>query len=227
MAAKYRIAAVRRRPPPRRDGGLSPFAAVRRRSPPRREPPGAAARPVAMQPRRHAHGLVLAGCLAAVAVLAGACAQAASTPVAVSSPVVVASPAPIASPTPEPAGTLLTVGTRGGLCADGPCGSTIVVERDGRIREAAKPPNEIGLVSAAALAALEDAIAKTDFAELKSHPFTGTCPVAFDGQEIVYEFAAPDGVERIASCEVEIDAASPLFRAVSAALGPRVPFPVP
>jgi hypothetical protein len=42
--------------------------------------------------------------------------------------------------------------------------------------------------------------------------------VNFDGQEVIYEFGAPRGVERIASCETEIDAGHPLFRAVELAL---------
>jgi hypothetical protein len=42
--------------------------------------------------------------------------------------------------------------------------------------------------------------------------------VAFDGQETIYTFATASGVERIASCEVEVDPSDPLFVAVSAAL---------
>ena len=106
-------------------------------------------------------------------------------------------------PSPTPTGVLLTVETRGGLCADGPCGSTLFVERDGRVHEAAKPPNDVGVVPPTELAALGDAIRTTDFAQLRSHPFTGTCPTAYDGQELVFEFGAPAGIERIATCETE------------------------
>lgn len=49
-------------------------------------------------------------------------------------------------PLPVATGTLLTVETRGGLCVDGPCGTTIVIERNGRVHQAAKPPNYIGIV---------------------------------------------------------------------------------
>jgi hypothetical protein len=41
----------------------------------------------------------------------------------------------------------------------------------------------------------------------------------------VFEFGAPAGVERIATCEVEVDFSSPLFAAVATALGPFVPLP--
>ncbi len=124
-----------------------------------------------------------------------------------------------------PAATLLTVESRGGECLDGPCGSTIVVDTDGTVRSAAKPPNVLGTIPRAQLAALESAIKVTDFALLKARPFVGECPTAFDGQEFIFEFAAPGGVERIATCEVDVDYGLPLFVAVSTALGPFVPLP--
>jgi hypothetical protein len=124
-----------------------------------------------------------------------------------------------------PTGPLVTVETRGGECASAPCGMTVIVERDGRVHLAAKPPNDLGTVPPVALAALDAAIRTTDYASLKRHPFTGQCPTAFDGQEYVFEFGAPGGVQHIASCEVAIDFGSPLFVAVSTALGPFVPLP--
>ena len=122
-------------------------------------------------------------------------------------------------------GPLLTVETRGGECANAPCGSTVIVERDGSVHAAAKPPNALGTIPADQLTALASAIKVTDFALLKSHAFTGECPTAFDGQEFIFEFGAPGGTQRIATCEVDVDYGSPLFVAVSAALGPFVPLP--
>ena len=122
-------------------------------------------------------------------------------------------------------GPLLIVETRGGECFDGPCGSTIVIERDGSVHSAEKPPNDLGTVPPERLAALESAIKLTDFALLKSRPFTGECPTAFDGQEFIFEFGAPGGVERIATCEVGVDYASPLFVAVAAAIEPFMALP--
>jgi hypothetical protein len=133
----------------------------------------------------------------------------------------------IPTPLATVAGALVTVEIRGGLCVDGPCGTTVVIERNGRVHQAAKPPNDLGNVTPAALAALNAAIRTTDFAALKSHPFTGECPTAYDGQEIVFEFGAPGGVERIATCEVDVDFGLPLFVAVTTALGPFVPLPTP
>lgn len=130
-------------------------------------------------------------------------------------------------PTASTAGPLLIVETRGGLCADGPCGRTVIVDRDGLVHEATTPPRELGFVDSAGLAALDSAIRTTDFTALRSRPFTGTCPVAFDGQELVFEFGAPQGIERIASCQVEIDYGSPLFQAAANAIAPFIALPGP
>jgi hypothetical protein len=128
------------------------------------------------------------------------------------------SPAAVASLLPPTTLPLVTVTTRGGECPDGPCGSTLVVERDGRLHQTDPEDVVVGQVSADALAALDAAIRTTDFDMLRSRPFTGQCPVTYDGQESIYEFGGPNGVERIASCETEIDPDGPLFVAVDAAL---------
>jgi hypothetical protein len=122
-------------------------------------------------------------------------------------------------------GPLVTVEMRGGLCPAGACDSSVILERDGRVHAAAKPPNDLGQVDGQAMAALTAAIQATDFAALKSHPFTGECPIAFDGQELIFEFSVGTGTQRIASCEVDIDWGNPLFVAVGVALGQWVPLP--
>ena len=127
-------------------------------------------------------------------------------------------PAAVASLLPATAGPLVTVTSRGGECPDGPCGSTLVIDRDGRLRQTGPEDVVLGQVPPELLAALDEAIKTTDFAAIRARPFTGECPVNFDGQERIYEFGAPRGVERVASCETEIDADHPLFAAVEAAL---------
>src|SRR3989304_5626901 len=99
-----------------------------------------------MQTARRARLIILAAPLLAVALSASAC----TSGISVSLPVA--------------AGALVTVETRGGLCADGPCGTTIVIERDGRVPEAAKPPNDLGTVPPAGLAAPGAAVRPTDLA---------------------------------------------------------------
>jgi hypothetical protein len=126
----------------------------------------------------------------------------------------------------QPAGPLLTVEMRGGLCPAGACDSSVILERDGRVRAAAKPPNDLGQVNRQAMATLTAAMQATDWTALKSHPFTGLCPVAFDGQELIFEFSVGSGTQRVASCEVAIDWGNPLFVAVGVALGQWVPLPL-
>lgn len=128
------------------------------------------------------------------------------------------SPSAVASLVPASTLPLVTVTTRGGECPDGACGSTHVIERDGRLRQAAPEELTLGQVTPEALAALDGAIKTADFAAIRSRPFTGECPVNFDGQEVIYEFGAPGGTERLASCETEIDPNHPLFKAVELAL---------
>src|SRR5215213_4658802 len=102
-------------------------------------------------------------------------------------------------------GPLVTVEMRGGICPQGACDNSVFLDRDGRVHSAAKPPNDLGVVTAANMDALNAAIAATDFGTLKSKPFTGECPIAFDGQELIFEFATLSGTQRLASCEVDSD----------------------
>jgi len=123
------------------------------------------------------------------------------------------------------AGPLMSVELRGGECFAARCGMTVTLERDGRVHGATKPPNDLGTVPVGQVRMLDRLIGATDFAIVRSRPFVGDCPTAFDGQEIVFKFSTPAGVQRIASCEFVIDYGSPLFVAVSTALGPFVPLP--
>src|SRR2546425_522680 len=108
-------------------------------------------------------------------------------------------------------GPLVTVTIHGGECASVPCDRSVILDADGRVHAAAKPPNDLGVVPGNVLATLRAAIAGTDLAALRSHPFTGQCPVAVDGQELIFEFAVGGATQRIASCDVQIDWGSPLF----------------
>lgn len=124
----------------------------------------------------------------------------------------------VASLIPKPSGPLVTITSRGGECMDGPCGSVVVIERDGTVRSDDPAAAPLGIMPAETLTALDAAIKTTDFEVIRAVPFDGECPVNYDGQEFIYEFGAPGGVERIASCETAIDDAHPVFAATSAAL---------
>jgi len=115
-------------------------------------------------------------------------------------------------------GPLVTVTVRGGECPEGPCGGTTVIERDGRVHQTAPVAGELGGLSDDLFTALDTAVKTTDFDVVRARPFTGECPVNFDGQETIYDFGTPGGRERIATCETEIDPNHPLFLAVTAAL---------
>jgi hypothetical protein len=124
----------------------------------------------------------------------------------------------VASLAPVAAGPLVTVTVRGGECPEGACGGTTVIERDGRVHQTAPAAAELGQVPPDVLTALDAAIKTTDFDVIRARPFTGECPVNFDGQEQIFEFGAPGGVERIATCETEVDMEHPLFLATTVAL---------
>jgi hypothetical protein len=121
------------------------------------------------------------------------------------------------------AGPLVTITVRGGECVNGPCGGTTIIQRDGRIHETEPTAAELGQVPDDVLTALDAAVKTTDFDVIRGRQFTGECPVAFDGQEYIYEFGAPGGTERIATCETEIDPKHPLFVAITAALAAAQP----
>jgi hypothetical protein len=129
-------------------------------------------------------------------------------------------------PDPLAPAALLTVEMRGGMCPEGECRSTVRLLGDGRVETTAKPPTVLGVASVDQVTALQAAIAAADFADLTSRPFTGECPVNFDGQELIFTFSTATGQERLASCEVEIDYGHPLFVAVGVAMGPFVPLPL-
>jgi hypothetical protein len=112
---------------------------------------------------------------------------------------------------------LLTIHYTGGMCPNGACDTLLTVNRDGTYaRTSAQTPPKRGTVSQAQLDALTAEMARADFAQVKSVKFTGTCPIAYDGQELTYTFYTVNGPEEIASCKVQIDERSPLFVAVQA-----------
>jgi hypothetical protein len=161
-----------------------------------------------------------------VVVAAAACSTA---PLQSPSPTPSSSMPPSAEPTPsaepslsaEPSAEsdpLVVISLRGGECPEGLCQSTTVIERSGRVHRTAPEPTELGTARPDILEVLRLAMDGADFEAIRSVPFTGECPVNFDGQEAIFEFHTGDGIERIASCETEIDPTDPLFAALEALL---------
>jgi len=110
---------------------------------------------------------------------------------------------------------LVTIETRGGLCPEGECRGTTVIEADGDVILV----GDDGRIAEDLMTPLRTAIAATDFVALRAVPFDGTCPTAWDGVETVYTFRTPHGDEQVASCEVAIDPDQLLFRVLEAAIG--------
>jgi hypothetical protein len=134
-----------------------------------------------------------------------------------------AAPASSAALLPD---SLVVVSTRGGECPAGACESVTVIDRSGRVHTMAPEVAELGTVRPDIMAGLELGLDQADFEAIRSVPFTGECPVNFDGQELIFEVSTMTGTQRLASCEVEIDWASPLFIAVANALGEWIPIPL-
>jgi hypothetical protein len=94
---------------------------------------------------------------------------------------------------------IVTVVRHGGLCVTGTeCRSVLrigytTISGDGYVSRRLKPAERLALLRA---------VKALDPAYLRAHPFKGTCPVAYDGQESTYRF---DGFARpLASCTYEL-----------------------
>lgn len=113
---------------------------------------------------------------------------------------------------------LVSVQRQGGRCRSGECQLSMMINTVGNIdfHDSANGETirQVGILSADELTELRTLITQTDFAAIEAVPFTGTCPTAYDGQEVVYEFYEEhyDGpLATLASCEVVIDPTLPLF----------------
>lgn len=113
------------------------------------------------------------------------------------------------NPKLEPTNPLVSVHATGGMCVYGACDSEWRVLNDGSYSYTMGGKEYGGNYTQADMAELRELIRVTNFREVKSKPFTGTCPIAYDGQKLTYNFYTEK--ETIDSCEVAIDPRSPLF----------------
>ena len=105
---------------------------------------------------------------------------------------------------------LLNIKSSGGLCPNGNvCSSTKIIMNDGSILIDNK------LKTKADLTKLISLINTANFDEIRSKKFTGTCPTAYDGQEVTYTFYTLTVTQTISNCEFEIDNKSPLFSEIN------------
>ena len=99
--------------------------------------------------------------------------------------------------------TLVKIYSHGGLCVAGSeCQAATTIESDGKVTTDGK------LVKTLSKTEVENLVAKinaTNFKAIESTKFTGTCPIAYDGPEMVYTFNVAGSAHVLASCKVVID----------------------
>lgn len=121
---------------------------------------------------------------------------------------------PAGPPSPEPVVLLLKAEARGGLCVTGSmCESQITVMSDGAWTRTGGDAARSGVLPASRVAALAEAVRRTGLAS--APPFTGTCPIAYDGQEQVLTWLQDGAPVTAASCEREFDPGDPLVVAAA------------
>jgi hypothetical protein len=99
----------------------------------------------------------------------------------------------------EAANRIVTIMRHGGLCVTGTeCRATLQIT-DTKISGAGYVPRRL---KASERAALLRAIRMLNLASIRAHPFTGTCPVAYDGTESIYRFRGFS--KPLASCTYDL-----------------------
>jgi hypothetical protein len=122
---------------------------------------------------------------------------------------------------------LLKIEYRGGLCHYGECYAYIAIYKDGTVIHADQPNVETkSQLDSALIADLTTLIENANYAALRAVEFTGLCPTAVDGTEIIYTFYPHGKLEAISTCQFEIDFKQPLFSKLNELL-PRISTVVP
>lgn len=111
---------------------------------------------------------------------------------------------------------IVSIKAHGGLCPYGECSAQQEIFKDGIYKLIDGTGHEKkASIDQGDTRRLVDLIEKTDFQQIKSHPFKEICPTAYDGQEVLYSFYTSHGVEEIGSCQYQIDENDPLFKELS------------
>jgi hypothetical protein len=98
------------------------------------------------------------------------------------------------------------------------CTRLVNVDGDGRLHEVIPTDHVIGRAPPALVDALQVEIERADYRLILSRPVRGTCPTAYDGQQLIYTFHVSTGDRTVDTCKTAIDPNHPLFVAVSAVL---------
>lgn len=122
-----------------------------------------------------------------------------------------------------PEAVLASVSATGGLCPDATCASVFTVHGDGAWTQTTGGQVEQGgTLPSQTLTYLTAAIASTTI--LSAPAFTGTCPIAYDGVELVYSWTGPDGdTHEVSSCDTAIPPDDPLVVALAAVEAQQAP----
>jgi len=92
---------------------------------------------------------------------------------------------------------------QGGLCVNfEDCKLEIRIDSSGKLLTDGAT---YGTLTSAELNGLKKAIADTDFAKVRTLSFTGVCPTAYDGSEVIFSFNTGSKTEVLSACEYDID----------------------
>lgn len=119
------------------------------------------------------------------------------------------------APVSSPVVTVLASRTAtGGLCVSGStCESSFTVSSDGTWELASGDEVRSGALTPQSLNAVLAATTATRIAD--APPFTGTCPIAYDGQELVYTWIDASGsTQTVSACQKEVADDDPLVVAL-------------
>ena len=162
--------------------------------------------------RRRTPGALLL--LLVVAAVLAACGPGVSASPTAGAPTA-APPTPLVSAPPTPVlagdGLLVTYLARGGHCRTGTCEYVAEITADGRVTTS---DGVTATVDPMSLGLLTRGIAEADWDAIRAVPFTGECPVNFDGQESVYTFHVLPEPIVIESCVTEVDTTQEPFQTV-------------
>jgi hypothetical protein len=97
---------------------------------------------------------------------------------------------------------LVSLDMTGGMCATGACAQHVELRADGTVVGPDGSKRSLGPMD---IARAHTALERADLAASLARPFTGQCPVVYDGAEWTWTFPAPGGPVVVASCTTQID----------------------